>query len=153
MAYLFMAFEPLAGWRATSVRERRRGLQFAEEVRWLVEEVSTRRPRGSGWSWTTSPPTRRAPSTGPSRPSAVAQGRVRLDADARFVAEHGVEVELSLLARQCLGKRGIPDAETLAHEAGAWAEERNRLGASVNWRFTTPDARTKLRKLYPSIEH
>jgi hypothetical protein len=69
------------------------------------------------------------------------------------VAEHGVEVELSILARQRLGKWRIQDAETLAHEAGAWTEERNRLGASVNWRFTTPDARTKLRKLDPSIEH
>ena len=65
-----------------------------------------------------------------------------------------VEVELSVLARQCLGKRRIPDAETLEREVEAWAEERrNRLGTSVDWRFTTPDARTKLRKLYPSIEH
>ena len=42
--------------------------------------------------------------------------------------------------------------ETLRREARAWAEERNRLGASVDWRFTTTDARVKLRKLYPSIE-
>ena len=61
-----------------------------------------------------------------------------------------VEVELSMLAHQCLGKRRIPDAETLEREAEAWAEERNRLGTSVDWRFTTPDACTKL---YPSIEH
>jgi transposase len=63
-----------------------------------------------------------------------------------------VEVELSVLVRQCLGKRRLPDIETLRREVGAWAEERNRLGASVEWRFTTSDARTKLRKLYPSIE-
>jgi len=62
-----------------------------------------------------------------------------------------VEIELSVLVRQCLGRR-LGDVETLRREAQAWCEERNRLGASVDWRFTTDDARTKLRKLYPSIE-
>lgn len=62
-----------------------------------------------------------------------------------------VEVELSVLVRQCL-KRRLPDIETLRREVEAWQEERNRLGASVEWRFTTSDARTKLRKLYPSID-
>ncbi len=62
-----------------------------------------------------------------------------------------VEIVLSVLVRQCL-KRRLPDVETLRREAEAWAEERNLLGASVGWRFTTADARTKLRKLYPSIE-
>lgn len=62
-----------------------------------------------------------------------------------------VEIELSVLVRQCL-KRRLPDVETLRREAKAWSEKRNRLGASVEWRFTTTDARTKLRQLYPSIE-
>jgi hypothetical protein len=53
--------------------------------------------------------------------------------------------------RQCL-KRRIPDIETLGREAEAWCEERNGLGASVDWRYTTEDARIKLRKLYPSID-
>jgi DDE superfamily endonuclease len=62
-----------------------------------------------------------------------------------------VEIELSVLVRQCL-KRRLADMETLEREAGAWCEERNRLGTSVEWRFTTEDARIKLRKLYPSID-
>jgi hypothetical protein len=62
------------------------------------------------------------------------------------------EIEISVLVRQCLGARRIPEAEILRREAWAWAEERNRLGTSVDWRFTTADARTKLRRLYPSIE-
>jgi hypothetical protein len=62
-----------------------------------------------------------------------------------------VEIELSVLVRQCL-KRRVPDMETLKREAGAWCEERNRSGTSVDWRFTTEDARSKLRKLYPSID-
>jgi hypothetical protein len=62
-----------------------------------------------------------------------------------------VEIEISVLARQCL-KRRIPDIETLGREVSAWCEARNRSKASVEWRFTAEDARTKLRKLYPSIE-
>ena len=63
-----------------------------------------------------------------------------------------VEIELSVLVRQCLKGR-IPDIETLGLEAEAWCEERNRLGTSVDWRFTTAaDGRIKLRELYPSID-
>jgi hypothetical protein len=62
-----------------------------------------------------------------------------------------VEVEISVLVRQCL-KRRLPDMETLEREAKAWCTERNRLGASVDWRFRTEDARTKLRSLYPSVK-
>jgi hypothetical protein len=61
------------------------------------------------------------------------------------------EIEISVLVRQCLRRR-IGEAEILRREARAWCEERNQLGVSVNWRFTTDDARTKLRRLYPSIE-
>jgi hypothetical protein len=60
-----------------------------------------------------------------------------------------VEVEISVLVRQCL-KRRLPDIETLEREAKAWCRERNRLGGSVDWRFRTEDARIKLRSLYPS---
>jgi hypothetical protein len=73
-----------------------------------------------------------------------------------YTPKHGswlnmVEIELSVLVRQCL-KRRIPDIETLRCEAEAWCGERNRLATSVDWRFTTADARIKLRKLYPSID-
>jgi hypothetical protein len=47
----------------------------------------------------------------------------------------------------------LPDMQApLEREAGAWCEERNRLGTSVDWRFTTEDARIRLRELYPSID-
>ena len=61
------------------------------------------------------------------------------------------EIELSVLSRQCLDRR-IPDQEALIEEVGAWEAERNGSGATVNWRFTTADARIKLKHLYPSIE-
>ncbi len=60
-----------------------------------------------------------------------------------------VEIELSVLGRQSL-KRRIPDTKTLRREVKAWQKERNQLGASVDWRFSTEDARIKLRSLYPS---
>ena len=62
-----------------------------------------------------------------------------------------VQIELSVLVRQCL-KRRLADTQAFEREAGAWCEERNRLGTSVEWRFSTEDARIKLRKLYPSID-
>jgi hypothetical protein len=61
-----------------------------------------------------------------------------------------VEIELSVLVRQCLKGRRLPDVEMLGREAQAWCGERNRLGTSVDWRFRTEDARIKLRSLYPS---
>ena len=62
-----------------------------------------------------------------------------------------VEVEISVLVRQCLGRR-LPDIEMLEREAKAWCKEHNRVGVSVDWRFRTEDARIKLRSLYPSVK-
>ena len=61
-----------------------------------------------------------------------------------------VEIELSVLSRQCLERR-IPDVETLSQEIAAWEEERNSQGTGVNWRFTTTDARNKMGRLYPDV--
>jgi hypothetical protein len=62
-----------------------------------------------------------------------------------------VEIELSVLVRQCLRRR-LGSIEELRTGVEAWCEKRNRLEASVDWRFRTGGARIKLRKLYPSIE-
>ena len=61
------------------------------------------------------------------------------------------EIELSVVNRQCLNRR-LPDQDTLKVEIAAWEEERNQKSDSVNWRFTTADARIKLKRLYPSIQ-
>jgi hypothetical protein len=60
------------------------------------------------------------------------------------------EIELSVLARQCLDQR-IPDRETLAGEVGAWETERNAAESSIDWRFTSADAPIRLKHLYPEI--
>ncbi len=75
--------------------------------------------------------------------------------EIHYTPKHGswlnmAEIELSVLARQCLDRR-IADQETLAGEVGAWEEERNADESSIDWRFTTTDARIKLEHLYPEI--
>ncbi|MCX6055332.1 MAG: transposase, partial [Chloroflexi bacterium] len=73
-----------------------------------------------------------------------------------YTPKHGswldmAEIELSVLGRQCLNRR-IPDKATLITEVNAWVEERNAQIVKVLWRFTTADARIKLKSLYPKIE-
>jgi hypothetical protein len=60
------------------------------------------------------------------------------------------EIELSVLARQCLDRR-IETREELEREVAAWEEERNERGIPIRWRFTTAEARIKLRRLYPTV--
>jgi hypothetical protein len=76
--------------------------------------------------------------------------------ELHYTPKHGswlnmAEIELSALARQCLNRR-IPDEKTLEAEAQAWASERNKQVVKVDWRFTTADARIKLKHLYPKIQ-
>ena len=61
------------------------------------------------------------------------------------------EIELSVLSQQCLD-RCIPDVATLTREVAAWQQTRNTGSKPVDWRFTTSDARIKLKRLYPSIQ-
>lgn len=76
--------------------------------------------------------------------------------EIHYTPKHGswlnmAEIELSALARQCLHRR-IPDQQTLDVEAQAWVKERNKKVVKVDWRFTTADARIKLKHLYPKIQ-
>ncbi len=60
------------------------------------------------------------------------------------------EIELSVLNRQCLDRR-MAEKEVLKQEIAAWEKRRNELSSTVDWQFTTDDARIKLKRLYPSI--
>jgi hypothetical protein len=60
------------------------------------------------------------------------------------------EIELSVLTRQCLDRR-ISDKNVLTEEVAAWENRPNQNSSSVDWRFTTEDARIKLKRLYPSV--
>ena len=73
--------------------------------------------------------------------------------EIHYTPKHGswlniAEIELSVLSNQCLKER-IPDIESLKEQTSAWTNDRNNKSKAVHWRFTTDDARIKLRKLYP----
>lgn len=75
--------------------------------------------------------------------------------EIHYTPKHGswldmAEIEIGVLSRQCLNRR-IPNQATLRNEIAAWEEKRNAKTIAVNWRFTTADARVKLKSLYPSI--
>jgi uncharacterized small protein (DUF1192 family) len=77
--------------------------------------------------------------------------------EIHYTPKHGswlnmAEIELSILSKQCLDRR-IPDQATLKREVAAWEAERNAKTTSMDWRFTTVDARIKLKRLYPTINH
>ena len=61
------------------------------------------------------------------------------------------EIELSVLARQCLGER-VKSREELKQRVAAWQDQRNQTVSQINWRFTTADARLKLKRLYPTFD-
>jgi hypothetical protein len=75
--------------------------------------------------------------------------------EIHYTPKHGswlniAEIELRVLSGQCLDRR-IPDKLTLKHEVASWANQRNVLQARVDWRFSTEDARIKLKRLYPTL--
>lgn len=153
MAHLFMAFEPLGGWCSVEVNHRRRSGEFARAIARLVEEAY---PDAEKVRLVVDNLNIHTPASFYEAFEAERARELCRRIEFVYTPVHGswlnmVEVELSVLVRQCLRRR-IPDAETLEGEVQAWCGQRNQRGASVDWRFTTADARVKLRKLYPSIE-
>lgn len=149
---MLAAFEPLRAWRRVWTLPQRRRVEFAAVVRTLCDEVypDAERIRLVCDNLNTHGPASFYEAFAP------AEAR-RLAAKVEFVHTpvHGswlnaVEVELSVLVRQCLGRRRIGTVEALRSEAEAWAVRRNAEGGTVEWQMTTEDARTKLRRLYPS---
>ena len=83
--------------------------------------------------------------------------RIAKRLEIHYTPKHGswldmAEIEIGVMSRQCLDRR-IPDQRTLRREAAAWQDRRNQEAIKVDWRFTTADARIKLKSLYPSIQH
>ena len=153
VANLFLAFEPLAGKRVVEVTERRTAVDFARFVRHLLDVVypSARKvvlvtdnlnTHGTGSLYEAFEPAE----------ARRLAGRI----EWHYTPKHGswlnmAEIELSVLARQCLDRR-IPDREALAREVAVWEAKRNAAGVKADWQFTTTDARVKLKKLYPTIQ-
>lgn len=152
-ANLFMIFEPLAGWRHVKVMERRTKIDFAHVIRELVDDhyadaekivlvmdnLNTHKPASLYEAF---------------EPAEARRLIERLE--IHYTPKHGswldmAETELSVLTRQCLNRR-IADQSTLTREVAAWEKPRNDSAATVDWHFTTEDARTRLKRLYPSIQ-
>jgi hypothetical protein len=151
-ANLFLLTMPLLGWRAVHVTERRTALDFAEVVRWLVEEVHEEAEKVVLVmdNLNTHKVASLYEAFLPERARRIAE-----KLEIHYTPKHGswlnmAEIELSVLARQCLGRR-IETREELEREVAAWEEERNERGVEIRWRFTTADARIKLRRLYPVL--
>ena len=153
VCWVLMSFEPLTGWRELTLTERRRKKEFAHRMRRLAEEHY---PQAEKIRVVLDNLSTHSGAAFYENFSAEVARELARRIEFVYTPVHGswlnmVEVEISVLVRQCL-KRRLPDEETLEREAKAWCKERNRVGTSVDWRFTTEDARIRLRSLYPSTE-
>ncbi len=152
-ANLFMISEPHAGWRHVEVTDRRTAIDFAEVVRALVEEVYPEAEKVVLVMDNLN--THKLASLYEAFPPEQAR-RIAERLDVHHTPKHGswlnmAEIELSVLARQCLDRR-IETREELKREVVAWEDERNGRGVVIRWQFTTADARIKLRRLYPTTQ-
>jgi hypothetical protein len=152
-ANLFMAFEPLAGWRHVGVTDSRtrrdwawfvKGLldgryKDAEKVVLVMDQLNTHSTASLYEAFA---------------PEEARRLAERLD--IHHTPKHGswlnmAEIELGVMSRQCLRER-TEDKATLAKQVGAWERQRNQKRCRADWQFTAADARVKLRRLYPSIQ-
>lgn len=150
---LFLWVEPLAGKRQVCVTERRTAVDFAQQLKSLVDEhywqaeqivlvtdnLNTHTPACLYEAFT------------PEEARRLAQ-----KIEWHYTPEHGswlnmAEIELSVLSRQCLHRR-IAEAQTLAQEVATWQQARNLAQTTIRWQFTTEEARIKLRRLYPETK-
>jgi DDE superfamily endonuclease len=151
-ANLFMMFAPLEGWRHVKVTDQRTAVDFAHVLKdlsdihfasaarivLLQDNLNTHKPSALYEAF------------------APAEARRLVERfEWHYTPKHGswlnlAESELSVLVRQCLDRR-IADKDTLAREVAAWLERRNAHHTKANWRFTTTDARIRLKSLYPSL--
>jgi len=151
-ASLFMISAPLLGWRHVAVTERRTCQDFAQVIKTLVDEqfaeaekivlvMDNLNTHGPASLYAAFVP--------------AEAKRLSDKLEIHYTPRHGswlnmAEIELSVLARQCLGDR-MDSRANLQEQVGAWQSRRNASGVKIDWRFTTDDARIKLKRLYPVI--
>jgi hypothetical protein len=148
---LFLLFDPHRAWRRLEVTERRTAIDFAHQMKWLADEgyPGAEQIRVVLDNLNTHSAASLYEAFAPEEARRIAR-RVRF----HYTPKHAswlnmAEIEFSVLERQCLGRR-LPSRGRVAQEVSAWEAERNRTGATVQWRFTTSDARVKLHRFYPS---
>jgi len=150
---IFIFTEPLVGWRHSEALERRTKKDWANMVKWMLDEQYPEAEKVVLVSDNLN--THTISSLYEAFPPEEAF-RLAQRLELHFTPKHGswlniAECELSVLAAQCLGDRRIPNIETLNTEIAAWHTRRNEAQKGVDWQFTTADARIKLKRLYPII--
>jgi hypothetical protein len=149
---LFLFLDPDAGWRHVTITERRTKIDFAHQMKWLVDDcypdAEIIRVILDNLN------THKVASLYEAYAPAEAR-RILKRLEFHYTPKHGswlnmAEIEWSVFNRECWDRR-IGDANTLANETRVLEDERNATHATVTWRFTSRDARVKLQRLYPSI--
>ena len=147
---LFLTCEPRRGWRHVAITHRRTKGDFAHQMRWLVDEAYPDVPVVRLVLGNLN--THRKASLYETFPAPEAR-RIAQRLEFHHTPKHGswlnmAEIEFSVLARACL--RGLnADEGSLEKAVNAGVSECNATAATINWRFTAKDARTKLHRLYP----
>jgi hypothetical protein len=151
---VWMFVEPLAAWRQVRVTATRTAVDWAHQVRMLVDD-----PHFAEAERITLVCDNLNTHTLASLYAAFAPAealRIARRLELVHTPKHGswlnvAESELSALTRQCLDRR-IPEQDTVAAEAAAWARQRNEAQTRIDWHFTTEDARIRLKRLYPKFD-
>jgi hypothetical protein len=151
-ANIFVTVEPLRGWRHLEVTGQRTKLDFAEQMKQLVD---VHYPEAKCIRLVVDNLNTHGPASLYAAFEPAEALRIRKRLEFHYTPKHGswlnpAECEISALERQCLRRR-IPDRDILRLETASWQAPRNHAGVVINWRFTTQDARTKLRHLYPVL--
>ena len=149
---LFMMFEPLSGWRHVEVTDRRTAIDWAHQIKFLVD---VRHKDAEKIALVEDNLNTHCPASLYTAFSPEEARRMLDKLEFHYTPKHGswldmAEIELSILSRQCLDRR-IPDQETLRKEVKAWEDQRNNSNSTMEWRFKTEDARIKLKRLYPTL--
>jgi hypothetical protein len=151
-ANLFMFFQPLLGWRQVRVTDRRTKTDFAECMRYLVHDLF---PEAETIVIVLDNLNTHSLASLYEAFEPHQAKRILDRLEFHYTPKHGswlnmVEIEIGVLSEQCLDRR-ISEKDVLESEIAAWESSRNEHKATVNWRFSTTDARLKLKRLYPLI--
>lgn len=149
----FMFTEPLGSWRKVDVRQQKRSVDWACEIKELLDRDYPKAQKVVLVCDNLN--THKIASFYEAFEPQEALRLVRR-LEIHYTPKHGswlnvAEIELSVFTKQCLDRR-IPDIKTLQQEAKAWYRKRNTNQKAVDWQFTTKDARIKLKRLYPQIQ-
>jgi len=149
-ANLFVISQPLLGWRHVEVTERRTAIDYAQFMK-LVADVYF--PNAAIIRVVQDNLNTHSPASFYKAFSPEEARRLTQRFEFRYTPKHGswlniAEIEFSVLSKQCLAKRRLGTLETLRHEVAAWEFDRYAGASPILWRFSTADARIKLRRLY-----